>query len=139
MSMTGAPRSFVHVYFHQLPPAMPTAPVEPDHKLSGITGQVREGRPAGVNQKLIETIVASWSKITAQPAKEVLAGLTEINSDMTMEYGLICPTPAARKSGSPSTPTPWTASAAAAGDGEPATDITPDAGASPRQVVPVPT
>jgi hypothetical protein len=55
--------------------------------------QVREGRPLEVNQELIQTIVASCSKITGQPAKEVLAGLSEINSDMTMDYGLILPHP----------------------------------------------
>ena len=94
---TGAPRVFVHVYFNQLPPGNAYSAGEPDHKLSGITGQVRAGRPLEVNQNLIQTIVASWSKITGQPAKEVLAGLTEIDSDMTMEYGLILPHPGGEK------------------------------------------
>ena len=90
---TGAPRLFVHVYFNQLPPGVSYSAGEPDKKLSGIQGAVRAGRSLEVNQKLIQTIVASWSKITGQPAKEVLAGLTEINSDITMEYGLILPHP----------------------------------------------
>jgi hypothetical protein len=41
--------------------------------------------------------VASCSKITGQPAKEVLAGLSRINSDMTLEYGLILPHPGGEK------------------------------------------
>ena len=90
---TGAPRLFVHVYFNEIPPGIAYSAGEPDKKLSGIQGAVRAGRPLEVNQKLIQTIVASWSKITGQPAKEVLAGLTEINSDITMEYGLILPHP----------------------------------------------
>ena len=34
-----------------------------------------------------------WSEITGQPQKQVVAGLTEIDSDITMEYGLILPHP----------------------------------------------
>jgi phenylpyruvate tautomerase PptA (4-oxalocrotonate tautomerase family) len=36
---------------------------------------------------------ASWSEITGQPQKRVVAGLTEIDSDVTMEYGLVLPHP----------------------------------------------
>jgi hypothetical protein len=41
------------------------------------------------SKKLIEQITASWSEIARQPAKQVVAGLTEIDSDVTMGYGLI--------------------------------------------------
>jgi hypothetical protein len=51
------------------------------------------GRPLDVKQKLIKTISASWSAITGQPEKQILAGLTEIDSDVSMEYGLILPHP----------------------------------------------
>lgn len=60
---------------------------------SGIQGAIRAGRPLEVKQKLIKKIVASWSAITGRPEKQVLAGLTEIDSDITMEYGLILPHP----------------------------------------------
>jgi hypothetical protein len=37
--------------------------------------------------------VASWTEITGQSPKQVLGGLTEIVSEMQMEYGLILPKP----------------------------------------------
>jgi hypothetical protein len=38
-------------------------------------------------------IVASWTEITGQPAKHLIAGLSEIDSEIQMEYGLILPKP----------------------------------------------
>jgi hypothetical protein len=66
---------------------------ELDTKISGITSAIRAGQPVDVKQKLIEQITASWFEIAGQPAKQVVAGLTEIDSDVTMEYGLILPHP----------------------------------------------
>ena len=37
--------------------------------------------------------MTSWTEITGQSPKQVIAGLTEIDSDITMEYGLILPKP----------------------------------------------
>jgi len=93
VEFTGAPPSFVHVYFNEIPPGIAYSAGEPDAKLSGIQGAIRAGRPLEAKQKLITSIVASWSEITGQPQKQVLAGLTEIDSDITMEYGLILPHP----------------------------------------------
>ena len=90
---TGAPRVFVHVFFNELPPGVAYSAGEIDTKISGIQGAIRAGRPLEVKQKLIKQISADWSKITGQPEKQVLAGLTEIDSDVTMEYGLILPHP----------------------------------------------
>ena len=61
--------------------------------ITGITGQIRAGRTLEQKQKLIKQICSSWSEITGQPQKQVVAGLTEIDSDVTMEYGLILPHP----------------------------------------------
>lgn len=90
---TGAPRVFVHVFFHELPPAVAYSAGEPDSRISGITGAIRAGRTLEVKQTLIKRIAASWSAITGQPEKQLLAGLSEIDSDVTMEYGLILPHP----------------------------------------------
>ena len=43
--------------------------------------------------ELLRRIVASWTEITGQSPKHVVAGLNEIDSDTTMEYGLILPKP----------------------------------------------
>src|SRR5277367_5119851 len=90
---TGAPRAFVHVFFNQMPRGVSYSADGLDPKITGITGSVREGRTLAVKQKLIKTIVAKWSEITGQSPKEVVAGLSEIDSDVTMEYGLILPHP----------------------------------------------
>jgi phenylpyruvate tautomerase PptA (4-oxalocrotonate tautomerase family) len=90
---TGAPRVFVHVFFNELPPGVAYSAGEIDTKISGIQGAIRADRPLEVKQKLIKQISADWSKITGQPEKQVLAGLSEIDSDVTMEYGLILPHP----------------------------------------------
>ena len=106
---TGAPRVFVHVFFNELPPGISYSAGEPDTKISGITGSIRAGRTLEQKQKLIKQISAAWSAITGQPEKQVIAGLTEIDSDITMEYGLILPRPG----GEPE----WFATNAAALDG----------------------
>lgn len=90
---TGAPRVFVHVFFNELPPGVAYSAGQLDTKITGITGAIREGRTLEVKQQLIKQICASWTEITGQPAKQVVAGLTEIESDVTMEYGLILPHP----------------------------------------------
>lgn len=90
---TGAPRVFVHVFFNELPPGISYSAGELDTKISGITGSIRAGRTLEQKQKLIKSISAAWTEITGQSPKEVLAGLTEIDSDVTMEYGLILPRP----------------------------------------------
>ena len=90
---TGAPAAFVHVYFNELPAGVSYSAGQPDTTISGIQGAIRAGRTLGVKQKLLQRITDAWSSITGQPAKQVLAGLTEIDSDVTMEYGLILPHP----------------------------------------------
>ncbi len=90
---TGAPRVFVHVFFNELPPGIAYSAGELDTKVTGITGSIRAGRTLEVKQKLIKQISAAWSAITGQPEKQLIAGLTEIDSDISMEYGLILPHP----------------------------------------------
>jgi phenylpyruvate tautomerase PptA (4-oxalocrotonate tautomerase family) len=90
---TGAPRVFVHVFFNEIPSGISYSAGESDDKITGITGSIREGRPLEVKQALIKRIVAAWTEITGQPAKQVIAGLTEIDSPSQMEYGLILPHP----------------------------------------------
>jgi phenylpyruvate tautomerase PptA (4-oxalocrotonate tautomerase family) len=90
---TGAPRVFVHVFFNEIPPGIAFSAGELDNNITGITGSIREGRPLEVKQRLLKRICAAWSEITGQPQKEVVAGLTEIDSEITMEYGLILPHP----------------------------------------------
>ena len=89
----GSSRPARCVLFNELPPGIAYSAGEVDTKISGVQGAIRAGRPLDVKQKLIKTISASWSEITGQPEKQLLAGLNEIDSDVTMEYGLILPHP----------------------------------------------
>jgi len=93
VELTGAPRSFVHVFFNQIPAGIAYSAGEPDANITGIQGAIRQGRPLEAKQKLIKSICASWAEITGQSLKQVVAGLTEIESDIQMEYGLILPKP----------------------------------------------
>ena len=90
---TGAPRTFVHVFFNEMPPGIAYSAGEPDAEVTGITGSIRQGRTLEQKQKLVKQIMTSWCEITGQSPKHVIAGLTEIESDITMEYGLILPPP----------------------------------------------
>jgi len=90
---TGAPRIFVHTFFNELPPGICFSADGPDPNITGITGSIRAGRSLEEKQKLIKRIVASWTEITGQSAKQLIAGLTEIDSLIQMEYGLILPKP----------------------------------------------
>ncbi len=82
--------------------------------ISGITGAFRAGRTLEVKQKLTKRICASWAQITGQPVKQLVAGLTEIDSDVTMEYGLILPYPGGETKCSRTTRPPLTESEARA-------------------------
>lgn len=108
---TGVPRVFVHVFFNELPPGVAYSAREIDTRISGIQGATRAGRPLEVKQALIKQISAAWSEITGEPEKQVLAGLSEIDSDITMEYGLILSYPGGE--------TEWFAANADALDGHP--------------------
>jgi phenylpyruvate tautomerase PptA (4-oxalocrotonate tautomerase family) len=90
---TGAPRSFVHVYFNDVPQGAAYSADGVDAEITGIQGAIRAGRTLDQKQALIKRIVAEWAEITGQSPKNVVAGLTEIDSDVTMEYGLILPHP----------------------------------------------
>jgi hypothetical protein len=70
---------------------VPTTAPARSTTISGATGAIRAGRPLAVKQKLIKQICASWCEITGQSGKQLVAGLTEIASDVT--YGLILPHP----------------------------------------------
>ena len=88
---TAAPPSFVHVFFHELPPGGSYTAGQLDTEVSWITGAIRAGRPLEIKQKLIKEISAAWSEMTGQPQKHLQAGLTEVDPDVTMEFGPILP------------------------------------------------
>jgi phenylpyruvate tautomerase PptA (4-oxalocrotonate tautomerase family) len=111
---TGAPRVFVHVFFDELPPGSSYRAGEIDTKVSRITGAIRAGRPLDVKQNLIKRISASWSAITGQPEQQLVAGLTEVDPDVTMEFGQFVSRPGAERE--------WFATHADALDGVQGTD-----------------
>lgn len=93
VAATGAPREFVHVVFTAVPAGAAYSAGQPDTTLSLISGSIRSGRSIEVKQQLVKTIVESWSQITGQPLAQVVAGVTEIEPEVIMEYGLFLPRP----------------------------------------------
>jgi phenylpyruvate tautomerase PptA (4-oxalocrotonate tautomerase family) len=90
---TGAPPSFVHVLFRDMPPGIQYSAGKQEDTLLFINGLIRVGRPLEVKQKLILAISASVSKITGKPEREFLVGVSEIDPATSMEMGLILPRP----------------------------------------------
>lgn len=93
VAATGAPREFVHVVFTAVPEGAAYSAGQLDTALSLISGSIRTGRSIEVKQQLVKTIVESWSQITGQPLAQVVAGVTEIEPEVIMEYGLFLPRP----------------------------------------------
>ena len=93
VAATGAPREFVHVVFTAVPEGAAYSAGQRDTTLSLISGTIRAGRSIEVKQQLVKTIVESWSQITGQPIAQVVAGLTEVEPEVIMEYGLFLPRP----------------------------------------------
>jgi phenylpyruvate tautomerase PptA (4-oxalocrotonate tautomerase family) len=89
---TGAPASFVHVVFLELPPgvAYTAGKISPT---SVINAKVRSGRTLDVRQKIVMDLSEMWGRLTGQSQHELVIALEEVESDTIMEEGLIMPNP----------------------------------------------
>jgi phenylpyruvate tautomerase PptA (4-oxalocrotonate tautomerase family) len=92
---TGAPREFVHVVFSDIPAGNHFTAGRVDTGKVLISGLIRSGRPTDVKQMLLRKISASFSRITGKAEIDLVIGLTEIDPNTAMEYGLILPKPGA--------------------------------------------
>jgi phenylpyruvate tautomerase PptA (4-oxalocrotonate tautomerase family) len=90
---TRAPRSFVHVIFRELPPGTHYKGGEEDASYSIIRCGVRAGRTLEVRQRILQEISDSWSRLTGQPATQLMLSLSQTDASDVMEAGLILPEP----------------------------------------------
>lgn len=90
---TQAPPSFVHVIFRELPAGTHFKAGEQDTKFSFIHGNIRSGRTLDVRQRMLREISDSWSRLTGQPAVQLLVDLAQTDASEIMEAGLILPDP----------------------------------------------
>jgi phenylpyruvate tautomerase PptA (4-oxalocrotonate tautomerase family) len=89
---TGAPRSFVNVLFVDVPRGRMFTAGEPS-ATSIIAGTIRAGRTLEVRQQLLADLSEMWIRVTGQPERELIVGLTELDASSAMEAGLIFPQP----------------------------------------------
>jgi len=90
---TQAPRSFVHVIFRELPAGTHYKAGEEDTSFSFVSGNVRAGRTLEVVQRILREISDSWSRLTGQPATQLMIALSPTDASYIMEAGLILPEP----------------------------------------------
>jgi phenylpyruvate tautomerase PptA (4-oxalocrotonate tautomerase family) len=89
---TDAPRQFVNVVFFDIPRGHMFTAAAPSPN-SIISGTIRAGRTLEVRQQLLKDLSQMWTRITGQPEKELIVGLTDIDASSVMEAGLIFPQP----------------------------------------------
>jgi phenylpyruvate tautomerase PptA (4-oxalocrotonate tautomerase family) len=90
---TGAPSSFVHVVFQDLPDGALYTDNKVDPRTSTITCIIRAGRTVETRQQIMKGISAAWSRLTGQPENQLWIAVFEVNSETIMEFGLILPAP----------------------------------------------
>ncbi len=86
--VTGAPRSFVHVFFFE------DAPQQPLRERSAfLFGSIREGRTAEQKQELVEAIRASMSTHAGLSPDEIIVDTADVPAGWVMEGGARLPEP----------------------------------------------
>ena len=90
---TGAPGSFVHVVFQDLPAGAQYTDSTVDVRTSTINGIIRAGRTVATRQQIMKQISAAWSRLTGQPENQLVIRIFEVNSETVMEFGLVLPAP----------------------------------------------
>jgi phenylpyruvate tautomerase PptA (4-oxalocrotonate tautomerase family) len=90
---TGAPRSFVHVLFHETRHGTAFTAGKLDTESSMINGSIRAGRTLEGKQRLLRRISTAWAEITGLSQMHLVSRLVEIDPSVAMEFGLILPHP----------------------------------------------
>lgn len=90
---TGAPASFVHVIFTELPPGQHFTGGRSDGRTSFIYCTVRAGRPLAVRQEILRRLSQSWTRTTGLPESDLIVSVVEQDAETAMEGGAILPEP----------------------------------------------
>ncbi|MER5786923.1 tautomerase family protein [Streptomyces sp. NPDC001980] len=91
-SVTGAPSSFVHVVFTELPEANVFTDSAPSRPLL-IHGMTRAGRPDAEKVQLAKSISTATSEVTGVPESRILVIITDSPARFAVEGGRVLPEP----------------------------------------------
>ena len=86
--VTGAPASFVHAFFSELPAAE-----LPEGQLAFVLGSIRSGRNAGQKQRIASELRASTADALGCDPAEVSVATVDLPARWVMEGGAILPEP----------------------------------------------
>jgi phenylpyruvate tautomerase PptA (4-oxalocrotonate tautomerase family) len=93
-SITGAPSSFVHVVFQELPATNVFTDATPSQPLL-ITGVIRAGRADTDKMRLAADISSSSSRIAGIPEERILVNIADRPARFAVEGGRVMPEPGA--------------------------------------------
>ncbi len=90
--ITGAPRTFVHVFFFEDVRQLPI-----NGKSVFLFGSIRHGRTARQKSDLVNRMKASILSHTGIPLNEIIADTTDVPANWVMEGGDVLPEPGEEK------------------------------------------
>ena len=93
-AITGAPTSFVHVVFPELPATNVFTDASPSRPLL-VTGVIRAGRADTDKVRLATDISSSSSRITGIPPARILVNIADRPARFVVEGGRVMPEPGA--------------------------------------------
>jgi phenylpyruvate tautomerase PptA (4-oxalocrotonate tautomerase family) len=93
-SVTGAPTSFVHVVFQELPATNVFTDSSPSEPLL-ITGVIRAGRADADKVRLAKDISSNSSRIAGIPEARILVNIADRPARFAVEGGRVLPEPGA--------------------------------------------
>jgi phenylpyruvate tautomerase PptA (4-oxalocrotonate tautomerase family) len=93
-SITGAPTSFVHVVFQELPATNVFTDASPSRPLL-VTGVIRAGRADTDKVRLATDIASSSTRITGIPPERILVNIADRPARFAVEGGRVMPEPGA--------------------------------------------
>lgn len=88
--ITGAPRHFVHVFFHEIRDADWFAAGEVSG-FSIVNAYIRAGRTDQQKAELMSQISRRWNEITGQSRRELVVTVTDLRPEHWMEAGHLMP------------------------------------------------
>ena len=85
---TGERPSFVNVLFLDIPEGTSFNAGRPSTR-SFVMGEIRHGHDVETRQALLRDLSQMWTRLTSQPAAELIVGLTETPAENATQAGLI--------------------------------------------------
>lgn len=87
-NVTGAPRSFVHVFFFEDAPQLPI-----NRKRIFLFANIRAGRTHAQKASLVQQMISSIERRASVAGKDILADISDVPAGWVMEGGDVLPEP----------------------------------------------